>query len=241
MRVAFIGDVHGNYDALEAVLKDMDSMAPDAAWCLGDIVGYGAEPKLCVEAVRGRSMPVVGGNHDYAVAGTGSIEYFNPEAREGVLWTRSELDAAEHEYLASLPLVHRADGFLAAHGALAEPAAFEYILTMYDAAISFDYLDCEFGFTAHSHCPMTFLHTGDELHAVVEPKVAVAEGVRAIVNVGSVGQPRDGVPLAAYAIFDVDKREAEIRRVEYDVERAAQKILDAGLPEMNARRLIVGR
>jgi len=241
MRHAFIADIHGNYDALEAVLAEIDRSEPDAVYCLGDIVGYGAEPLRCVDAIRERAIPCVVGNHDLAVADALTTDYFNAAAKESVRWTREKLGADEIGFLCSFPLQRECESFTVLHGALPNPAAFDYILTTRDAALSFAALKHRCAFTAHTHIPITFLANKDDVTGMMLESVALPEGNRALFNVGSVGQPRDGMPLATFATFDSEEARLSIVRVSYDVEEAAQKILDVGLPSMNAYRLLLGR
>ena len=238
---AFLADIHGNYEALEAVLNEVDEIGPDEVFCLGDIVGYGAEPKKCLDVLRERKIPCTAGNHDLAVVGTVSMDYFNPAAKESVLWTRETLSKEDLDYLAQMPFLLKKDGFAAAHGAFPEPEAFEYIMTISDAERSFDAIDTTFAFTGHSHVPMTFLRNGRDVSACMAESMHMTRASRAIVNVGSVGQPRDQNPMAAFAIFEPEVRSVSIRRVAYDVEGAAEKILEAGLPGMNAYRLLLGK
>jgi len=238
---AFLADIHGNHDALEAVLREVDKINPDATFCLGDIVGYGAEPKRCLDTIRERMIPCVAGNHDLAVVGTVAMDYFNPAAKESVEWTRDALSEEDVKHLAALPFLLKQQGFTAAHGAFLNPEAFEYILTINDAARSFEAFDEPFGFTAHSHVPMTFLMNGKDVSACMAESLHMTRASRAIVNIGSVGQPRDQNPMASFAIFEPEVRSVSIRRVAYDVERAAEKILAAGLPGINAYRLLLGK
>jgi predicted phosphodiesterase len=241
MQYALISDVHGNFDALESVLSEIDALSPDEVICLGDIVGYGAEPARCMAEIRGRDMPCVAGNHDHAVAGIASIEYFNPAAKRSVFWARSVLSGADIDYLAGLPLVLERDAITCFHGSLNDPAEFNYILSALQAMASFSLLSKPAGFFGHSHVPVSFVEEGDSVVAVCEETFQIPDHGKALINVGSVGQPRDNTPLASFATYDTESRRAEIHRIAYNVEAAAQKIVDAGLPESNAYRLVVGR
>ena len=239
MKCAIFGDVHSNYDALKVVLADIEREKPDAIYCAGDIVGYGAEPSPCIEAVRALSCPTVAGNHDHAVAGRLTTEFFHTYAVEGIWWTRSKLSAAEVEYLGSLELVEDTQAGMLVHSTPADPAGFGYVFSLPEAMQAFDAMTREVCFIAHSHIPVTFW-LGDDIHVENAPRMILGKAEKALINVGSVGQPRDRNPRAAYALYDAESRRLEIRRLEYDWESAAQKILGAGLPGANAYRLALG-
>ena len=241
MQYALFGDVHGNYDALKAVLSELDKIEPDAVFCLGDLVGYGAEPCECIEAIRERKIACVVGNHDLAAADALSMDYFNDMARASVLWTRGKLSDEDLRYLTALPFQLECEMFTLVHGSVEDPASFDYILTLEDAAFSFEALEHEYAFTAHTHVPVTFVRNGREVTATVAETLLLPEESRALVNVGSVGQPRDRNPLAAFALFDSDEGRLSIRRVRYDVEAAVRKIVEAGLPPVNGYRLLLGQ
>jgi len=240
MQYALIGDIHGNVDALTAVLDAIDGFVPDAIYCLGDIVGYGAAPLECIEITRSREIPSVAGNHDWAATGDISMEYFNPIARASAEWTRSVLTPDAVSYLRELPVQVVTNGMLLTHGSPHNPAAFEYVLTVEQAIAALTGMEETVGFTAHSHIPLTFSLDKNRLSLSVEPQFQVEDGVHALVNVGSVGQPRDNDPRAAFVLYDTETRRAEIRRVPYDIEAAARKIMDARLPDENADRLYAG-
>ena len=241
MKHAFIADIHGNLDALDAVLAEIDSLGIQSITCVGDIVGYGALPAECIQTIRSRQISCVAGNHDLAVAGATSIEFFNELAKDSVLWTRSQLSEDEIDFLVKRPFEIHGDGFQVSHGAPGVPARFDYILSYEDAVLAFEAMEEELLFTAHSHVPLAFVMKGRGLTGNVMGSMVIDAGARAIVNVGSVGQPRDGNALAAFAVFDTDEREVAVARVKYDVEEAARRILEAGLPPGNAYRLVVGR
>ena len=241
MRHAFLADVHGNYEALQAVLGEIEKLSPDRVLCLGDLVGYGADPERCVEEIRDRKIPALMGNHDAAACGKLGTEYFNAEAYQSILWTRERLSEQARLCLAQLPLTDDREPFAAAHGTLANPGAFDYILTAQDAEACFSAHQRRLAFVGHSHSPVTFLLNGHRVSATLDSVVRVPEGARGIVNVGSVGQPRDGNPMAAFALLDTATCTIEIRRVPYDIEAAAEKIVKAGLPILNAWRLYVGQ
>lgn len=242
MRCAIFGDIHGNTEALEAVFRDMEKAGVDRRVCLGDIVGYGAEPAACIRRIRDLGIDAVRGNHDSAAVGETPLEYFNPFAKKAIEWTAGSLGADDAAWLKALPLVRDYGGFTAVHSSLSSPGEWGYILD-YDAAQRcLDLLTSPVCFIGHSHVPIVFVGRRDGSIAIRRSAEAELDpGARHIVNVGSVGQPRDGDPRACYGVFDAEKGTVGIRRVEYDIRSAQRKILDAGLPEFLAERLMAGR
>jgi len=243
LRYAFIADIHGNLDALLAVLADLDGQQIDEIACLGDIVGYAADPARCIAVVRERARHVVAGNHDYAAAGRISCEEFNEFARSAIMWTRRQLSDEEKEWLGQLLLVMHLDAFSIVHSSLWRPEDFNYIESGQDAAECFREMQKPLCFVGHSHVPVVFFDTSASvmpLYRLDLSSPVLVEG-RMIVNVGSVGQPRDEDPRAAYGIYDSDANTVLIRRVTYDIEAAADKVRAAGLPELLAFRLRLGR
>ena len=243
MLYCIFGDIHGNLEALEAVLADAQAQHAEAYVCLGDIVGYGANPRECIARVREVTDKTVAGNHDWAAVGRMDIEYFNLFAREAVLWTQNHLDDEQKTYLSRLPLTIELDRFTVVHSTPHRPELFGYIENAMAARLSFQALTSPLAFVGHSHVPVTFFYEddGEEIWYTQETEIPLGDFTKTIVNVGSVGQPRDDNPKAAYALYDTERQLVTIRRVEYDVETAKQKILDAGLPEVLAARLLIGR
>jgi len=240
MRYGLISDIHGNYEALSAALDFLDKQKIDKYLCLGDIVGYGAEPSRCLARVMELGCDVIAGNHDFAAAGKISVDYFNIFAKESTIWTQEHLTDSEKAILAAPPLVRDYAGFTLAHGSLYMPQAFDYVQTIIDALYSFRELKGQALFIGHSHVPISFIET-DSISFSVSDTVSIEQGKRYIINIGSVGQPRDEDPRSCFAIYDTDARIARICRAEYDIASAAKKILEAGLPEINAERLKIGR
>ena len=240
MRYGVFGDIHGNLEALNAVIGDMTAQAVDVHVCTGDIVGYGANPSECLSRVREIASIVIAGNHDHAVAEKLSIDFFNAYAREAVIWTRRQITGEERDYLYGLPLVHQDEVFTVVHGTLNYPQMFDYIQTSYDAYLSLELLKTPVCFLGHSHVPVTF-YQADSIDMTLENVIEIKEGMKYLVNVGSVGQPRDENPLASYAVFDSDTMIVEIRRVDYEIETASRKIIEANLPPILAERLFYGR
>jgi len=239
LKIGVIGDVHGNLEALEAVLVALERESVDAIACVGDIVGYGADPAACVSLVRERAGAVVAGNHDYGVVGKQAPDYFNAAARAAIAWTTTQLSQEERWWLSGLPLTQRCDGYELVHGSFQEPGSFPYILNPEDAAPSFARQQERLGFFGHTHWPSTFIAGEHVTHSVQEVIPVDAPG-KVLVNVGSVGQPRDSNPDASYVVFDRKAMRVRFGRAAYDVGAAARKILDAGLPKSLAERLFVG-
>lgn len=240
MRVAIFADVHGNFEALEAVLKAIRFDAPDLTLCLGDVVGYGPDPGACVDRVRSDGIFSLAGNHDHGVLGYIEESVFNYFAREALLWTREELDTLQLDFLRSLGLVAHFPEFAIAHGSLHGAELFNYIQSLFDAEMSFEALDKPAFFYGHTHIPMTFFDTTPMTYTM-EGEVKLEPGMRVLVNVGSVGQPRDEDPRAAYCIYDTEAGHILFRRVPYEVHVTGEKILRAGLPEALALRLEMGK
>ena len=242
MKIAVLSDIHGNREALEAVLAETGRRGAEGYVCLGDIVGYGPDPAYCLERVRRLGAIAVQGNHDAAAAGSSEIETFVPHARAAILWTQSRLDREERGYLASLPL-SRTLGWLAlVHASLDSPEAWRYILDLEDASRCFALMEVPACLIGHSHSPCLFrLRPGQDLSGGSWDRLAIEDGVCYIVNPGSVGQPRDGDARASFALVDTEAKTFELVRVPYDIESCQRKILAAGLPEFLAARLGDGR
>jgi len=241
MRVLVISDIHANLTALEAVLEDAGSF--DATWCLGDLVGYGPDPNECVARVHALpELLCLIGNHDQAALGGIPLSRFNRDARDVAEWTRSVLSPENQEYLRSLPARISTQDFTLAHGSPRQPV-WEYILDQYTADRMFDFFDTPFCLVGHSHLPLVFKRGSDGAFAApVATRLgkSIPMAPRMILNPGSVGQPRDMDPRAAYALLDLEARTWEARRVRYDVAQVQLRILEAGLPERQALRLVAG-
>lgn len=240
MKYGLLGDIHSNIFALEAVLGELKKEGVDGYYHVGDVVGYGAQPKECLAKLREIRCHVVCGNHDAAVVGTLDDAYFNPFAREAVLWTRSVLSEDEKRYLARLPMISFFPDFSLVHGTPYEPEMYHYLQSIPEAERSFEALDRPLAVVGHSHVPVAFFG-GKTVSYSLDPVVPVDPKGRTLANIGSVGQPRDDDPRAAYAVYDTAKHVLTIKRVAYDVEAAAESILAAGLPEILGERLRWGR
>ena len=237
---AVSGDIHGNLEALQAVLADLDEQGVDQVLCVGDVVGYGADPVGCLESVLERCSVVVSGNHDCAVTGQSSLDYFNPYARRALQWTSEHLSPASEQSLTDFPLTAQMNGFALVHSSFFAPERFDYIFAPSQARVSFLKQEVPLAFFGHTHLPVAFFDTNPITYSL-GPEISVDPETKVLINVGSVGQPRDEDARAGYVIYDSERRLVTIRRVTYEIERAARKITDAGLPEVLAERLFLGR
>lgn len=249
MKIAVVSDIHGNLHALEAVMADISQYQVDEIWCLGDIVGYGAFPSECIEVVKENCSIVLAGNHDLAACGKVSLDEFNLEAREAVEWTQERLSKEEIKFLQMLEPAQKieAEGIKAVltHGSPLNPV-WEYVLSSYDVERVFYYLEengLQLCFLGHSHIQFfsSSLMLPPELLRS-EDRLDFERNELAVINPGSVGQPRDYDPRAAFCLieFKGGKTSIQFRRVEYDVEAASGAIVDAGLPVFLAARLRSG-
>ena len=247
MRYLVLTDIHANLEALDACLADARARTFDETLVLGDLVGYGADPNAVVERVQALApLAIVRGNHDKVACGLEQAEGFNAVAKHAARWMLSELTAAHRDWLAALPQGPREVDDLVeiCHGSPFDEDA--YIFDELDAVRALKVATrplCLFG---HTHCPVTFELSADAFDstgpaAAAESRVTIREGSKYLVNPGSVGQPRDSDPRSAYAIVDAGERRVELYRVAYPVQQAQAKVLKAGLPDVLAQRLALGR
>lgn len=240
MKYAIIADIHSNLEALEVVLKDAKEQECTHFACLGDVVGYNANPKECLDIVRDMNMPCVKGNHDEYCSIESELEGFNPHATEAINWTRNQLTEEDRQWLRDLKYFRLVASFSIVHATLDGPARWGYVFNKLDAAASFTYQNTSVCFFGHTHVPVAFIR-----EAVIRggqySKVQIEPGRKYFVNVGSVGQSRDGVPKATYATYDVKGGAIELRRLDYDIPKTQAKIRAAGLPERLAERLAYGK
>ena len=244
MKYAIFSDIHGNLEAYQAVLGALRKEGELKYFCVGDIVGYGADPAACIKATKRLNPVIVCGNHDWAAVGLTSMEYFNDYAKKAALWTASVLGKEDKDYLSSLKLTYTDEEMTLVHGTLMRPGRFEYVFDFDTAYRMMELMATKIAFIGHSHVPGIFFMEGDNVEYNSGPKVKYSkdsQNKKCLVNVGSVGQPRDGDWRASYCVWDKDAGTLEIKRVEYDVAKARKKILDAGLPEILAERLRKGR
>jgi len=241
MRYAIISDIHGNAQAFEAVIESCRQEGVGEYYCLGDIVGYGADPSRCIELIQEIDALTIAGNHDWAVLGKTDVAYFNQVAQAAVYWTQNELSLDHHNYLTKLSLVEKREKFIMVHGTLNRPEAFNYLIDMNQASDTFYLMDRKLCFIGHTHVPQILIKDAN-LVSYSRKLIEELKGDKTyIVNVGSVGQPRDSNPNASFCIYDPDLMRIEIKRVSYNVSGAQQKILKAGLPPFLAKRLALGQ
>ncbi|MFQ6132634.1 MAG: metallophosphoesterase family protein [Armatimonadota bacterium] len=244
MRYGIISDVHSNLVALKAVLGELEGRDIDKFVCPGDTVGYGPRPNECVRLVRELEPVSVVGNHDVAALDTAADEWFNAMARAAVVWTRQELSEGNSEYLRGLQPVAVFDDVTLVHGALA-PDLWDYISSPWEAQPTFEAMKTQLCFVGHSHFAEWYeLRPGAavplQVGATSGRTLTFTNGVRYIVNPGSVGQPRDGDPRAACAVYDTDQGTVEVLRVPYDIAECQRDMLEKGLPSPLAQRLGLG-
>jgi predicted phosphodiesterase len=242
MKAAVISDIHSNLEALQAVLKDIKKRRIKKIICLGDLVGYGANPNECVDLCLKESDIIIAGNHDWAAIGKTDIGHFNPVAAEAIRWTKKRLTDASVDKLKSLPLTDKLSDIFLAHASPKNPAEWNYLTSFVDFQDAFGYFEGKICFIGHTHIPGAAFQDAnsytDFLHETPFPLIPKR---RFIINSGSVGQPRDLDPRACYAIYDGNNNSLEIIRIEYNIPLAEQKIIEAGLPEVLAQRLSIGK
>src|SRR6476661_8509247 len=243
MRVAVVSDIHSNLHALEAVLAAIDEAAPDEVWCLGDLVGYGPRPNECCATIAERADVCLAGNHDLAVRGTIELEEFHGDAGLAATWTRDVLEPEWKELLDRLGPKGAAHGVALYHGSARDPV-WEYVLSDEGALATIEIAGSPLVLVGHSHVALRVVRSENgDLNgglAAAGTELELAD-VQALLNPGSVGQPCDGDPRAAYLVLDLDARRASFRRVEYDIEQTQREIREAGLPELLAARLELGQ
>lgn len=240
MRIALFGDIHANLEALQAVLKDAQSQRVTDYVCMGDVIGYNADPVACLEKIREMDCPTVKGNHDEVAAGNHSLDCMNPTAATALHWTRSQLDDEQRAWLGKLRMVRQVADFTVVHSTLDQPAAWNYVTNRFDAMASFSYQFTKVCFHGHTHVPRVYIKS-DRVVEEEPDSIEILPDAKYFINVGSVGQPRDGDWRACYAVYDLEKRTLEFRRIEYDIETTQEKIRKAGLPESLAERIAEGR
>lgn len=242
MRYALISDIHGNLEAFEAVLGAIKKEGVDKYLCIGDIVGYGADPEKVLSLVQSLSPEaIVAGNHEWGLVERLDLDYFNEEAKEAVLWTKKMLDKGAIDYFKSFDLTYEKGEVTLVHGSLESPEEFHYIMDEGDAYITSQLSKTRLCFVGHSHMPGIFYCADDAMKRAKRGKVKIDPDKKYVVNIGSIGQPRDGDPRASYCIYDSSENTIEIKRVAYDIDTAKDKILKAGLPSSLAYRLLEGR
>jgi diadenosine tetraphosphatase ApaH/serine/threonine PP2A family protein phosphatase len=243
MRYLLISDIHGNLEALQATLEAAKRFEPYQLMCLGDVVGYGADPQPCIDLVGDKASLMLAGNHDLAVAGVIPIDDFNAIAKRSVEWTRDQLSAEDRELLGNLPLQYVDGDYCYTHASPIDPMRFAYIRTLEEVGEVFAHIGQRFCFVGHTHLPVIVVmrrKTG-RMEVIRDPRARVKDGDRYFVNVGSIGQPRDSNPDACSVLLDEEDGSIEFVRVPYDISKSQGKILSNGLPSYLAERLVLAR
>jgi predicted phosphodiesterase len=240
MRIAIFGDIHANLEALNTVLEDSKDHGCEQWVCLGDVVGYNADPSKCLEIIRDLDCPIVKGNHDEDASGDHSLEAMNPIAAEALAWTRSQLTDEQREWLRKVRMVRQVENFTIVHSTLDQPNSWGYVTNKFDAMSNFSYQFTNLCFHGHTHVPRIFVRSA-RVKEVAADSVVIEAGMKYFINAGSVGQPRDGDWRACYCIYDLKTQTVTFRRLEYDLATTQKKILAADLPESLASRIAEGR
>lgn len=240
MKYAILADIHGNLEALQVVLEDCKAQGATHYACLGDVVGYNANPKECLDIIRGMGMPVVKGNHDEYCSTDTALDGFNAHAAEAVEWTRQQLTDEDRQWLRDLKYLRLVANFTIVHATLDVPQRWGYVFDKLAAAASFTYQNTSVCFFGHTHVPVAFIRD-TVVRGGTYSKFKVEPGRKYFVNVGSIGQSRDGVAKATYVIYDMNEGTIELRRLDYDIPTTQRKIIEAGLPARLAERLALGK
>ena len=241
MKYGIISDIHGNLEALTVVLEKCKELGVEEYICVGDIVGYNANPSECLEIIRKLPLAViVQGNHDSEASVDSDLTEFNEQASKAIMWTRNQLTTEQKAYLSELPLKSRIGRITVVHASLDDPEEWGYVMDAYAAEASMSYQFSQVCFYGHTHVPMAFDREHGEVKMLESASFIVQPGHKYFVNSGSVGQPRDKDYRASFAVYDTEECEISVHRVDYDVKSTQVKILDAGLPERLAERLELG-
>uniref|UniRef100_A0A7C4X9A3 Metallophosphoesterase n=1 Tax=candidate division WOR-3 bacterium TaxID=2052148 RepID=A0A7C4X9A3_UNCW3 len=242
MKAAIISDIHSNLEALQAVIKDIKKRRIKNIFCLGDIVGYGANPNECMEICIKEADIIIAGNHDWATVEKTDVSNFNKVAATAVKWTKERIKSEHAKKLQDLPLTYKIENLLLVHSAPEKPEEWHYLFNLEEFERQFQFFNEQICFIGHSHIPTAVYQDDngytDFLH---ENPFPIIKKRRYIINVGSVGQPRDLDPRGCYVIYDGNKNNIEFVRIEYNIPLASQKIIEAGLPEILSERLLVGK
>ena len=240
MKFAIFGDIHANLEAFDAVMADASEQGATDYVCIGDVVGYNANPCECVHRLQQLGCPVVKGNHDEEASADTDIVGLNPLAQAALEWTRRALSEEDKAWLRSLRMVRQVRDFTIVHSTLDTPTSWAYVMNKFDAMASFSYHFTQVCFFGHTHTPKVY-KKGTTVTVENTEYTRLEPGRKYFINVGSVGQPRDGDWRSAYALYDHDNQEISIRRLPYDIETTQRKIRAAGLPDALAERLALGK
>ena len=242
MRIGFLSDIHSNLEALQVAVEKLESEKVEKIVCIGDIVGYGADPDKCVEIIKQKADVIVAGNHDWACVGKTDITYFNKHGKAAILWTSSALTPQHRSFLAELSLLYADRDWCAVHSTPSDPVKWKYVLSAADAIEQFGHFSQKICFIGHLHVPGMFTDNGEHFQIVVphereSVEFRLIKDRRHIINIGSVGQPRDGDIRGSVAIYDAKAETVKLIRYEYPVSVTQQKIISAGLPPFLAERI----
>lgn len=242
MRYAIISDIHGNLEAFKIVLRELEKEHVDKIFCLGDIVGYGPNPNECIELVRKNCEIILTGNHDYACIEQTELKYFNRFAKQAIEWTVANLSKKNLSFISELPYDESIEQFFLVHANPHTPESWDYILSIDDAIFNFSKFDEQICFIGHSHRPIIYIENNNQKYtASDERELDIHQDCRYIINVGSVGQPRDNNPAAAFGIIDTTTQTYELVRVGYNIEETYKKMISSDLPVFLADRLLTGK
>ena len=240
MRYAFISDIHSNWEALKEVLDYCRREKIDRTFCIGDIIGYGSNPRECLDAIRKGRIQSVAGNHDWAVSGRLDPSYFTEDGRAAVMWTRNNVRLDDIEFINGLPVTWAGENFMMVHATPNKPEQFHYVDNIEEAREAFGCFNQQICFIGHTHVPKIFIEHDQKIYMMPNTEIELNDQDRYIVNIGSIGQPRDGNPLSSFCVFDSRTKNLQIKRVQYDYKITQNKIMKAGLPPDLASRLAVG-
>ncbi|MCM8773978.1 MAG: metallophosphatase family protein [Candidatus Omnitrophica bacterium] len=240
MRYAIFSDVHSNLEAFQTLLGWLKNQNIDSYILLGDIIGYGANPNEVIGLLKELNSVCLAGNHDWAMIGKFDIDCFNSNAKNALLWTRSILREEEINYLFTFPLIYQEKNFTCVHGSLWEPEEFNYVIDPQEAILNFKIMEKQICFIGHSHRKELYVWSDKKLYYSTDEEITLEENSKYIVNVGSVGQPRDRDNRLCVCIYDDEEKKISFTRLSYDIRRAANKIIKAGLPPILAERLYSG-
>ncbi|NOY88726.1 MAG: metallophosphoesterase family protein [FCB group bacterium] len=242
MKLALISDIHGNLEALTAVLEDIENQKVDKIYCLGDVIGYGSDPCACLKLVEQNCDIKLMGNHEYVALGLISTENYNEAAKISSDWTKNQLTENDFSIISNFEMKHSWQDFLWVHASPFEPEQWHYIIAPDMAFQAFSYFDEKICFFGHSHLPQIYMEQEDNFPRMQGGHDFLpAQENRYLINVGSVGQPRDNDPRACYLIFDTEEDEVIYRRIAYDINLTQKKMSEQHIPEMLIDRLEVGR
>jgi predicted phosphodiesterase len=240
MKYAILSDVHSNWEALTAVIEDAQQQGADQFLCLGDTVGYNADPALCLDKIKEISTVTICGNHDHYCSKGEQFGGIPPQFAEITQWTREQLSNEQLAYLSQLPLVASVSDFMIVHSNLYQPDLWEYVLKVEEAELHFAHQESAFCFYGHTHVPLCFTKHKEVTRSLYD-ELKLKPGYKYLINVGSVGQPRDRDPRSSYVLYDQESKTVQLRRLNYAVREAQKKLLFAGLPEKLVVRLGLGQ